>query len=51
MARVGLEREECRIDEDVGEIAVCVVVFSPQLDCPILFSFDVDIFTTPDTAG
>lgn len=48
---MGLEIEECVVDEGVGEIIVCVVVSSPQLDCPILFPFDVNLFTTPGTAG
>ena len=50
-AVIGLEIAESVVDEDVGEIAVCVVVFSPQLDCPVLFPFDVHILTTPGTAG
>ena len=50
-AVIGLEREVCVVDEDVGEMEVCVVVFRPQLDCPIAFPFDVVFYTTPDTAS
>ena len=51
MAVVGLELEECVVDEGVGDMAVCVVVFSPQDDCSILFPFIVNVFTNSDTAG
>ena len=49
-AVIGLEREVCVVDEDVGEMEVCVVVFRPQLSCPIAFPFDVVVYTTPGSA-
>ena len=39
------------VDEGVGDMAACVVVFSPQDDCSILFPFVVNVFTSSDTAG
>lgn len=48
---MGLEMEQCVVDEDVGELIVCVVVSRPLLDCPILYPFDAEISTSPDTAG
>ena len=48
---VGLELEECEIDENVGEMDVCLFVFTPELDCPILFPFEMNFYTTPGTAS
>ena len=48
---IGLEREVCVVDEGVGEMEVCVVVFRPDLDCPIVFPFEMIFYTTPGTAG
>ena len=35
------------VQEDVGAAEVCVVVYSPQLECPILFPFEL-LLTTID---
>ena len=37
--------------ESKGEVEVCVVVFMPQLPCPISFPFEINVFTTNDKAG
>ena len=50
VAVIGLEREVCVVDEGVGEMEVCVIVFRPNLDCPIIFPFDMIFYTTPGTA-
>ena len=50
-AVIGLALDERVVDEDVGELEVCVVVVSPQLDCPIVFPFQLSIFTASGTAG
>ena len=49
-AVIGMEKEVCVVHEDVGEMEVCVVVRRPELDCPIIFPFDMIFYTTPGTA-
>ena len=50
-AVIGLEREHCEVPENEGEMEVCVVIFEPDLDCPIVFPFEMIFYTTPGTAG
>ena len=50
-AKVGLEQTFFREVEDVGAIEVCAVVFEPDLECPIKFPFDVQLYTTDRSAG
>ena len=50
-ARVGLEQTFFRVIEDVGVIELCAVVFEPDLECPIKFPFDVQLYTTYGSAG
>ena len=39
-------------EEDVsGEVEGCVVVFTPELLCPIAFPFDIHVYTKPNTAS
>ena len=45
-AAVGLERTLYSVNEDVGAIEVCVVVYSPETPpCPIAFAFNVSLST------
>ena len=37
--------------EDAGFIELCAVVYSPIIDCPIEFPFNVSLSTRDDTAG
>ena len=50
-AVVGLERTFYSVSEDVGVVEVCAIVYSPTIDCPIAFSFDVSLSTSDNTAG
>lgn len=51
MAIVGLQFENMEVNENARELEVCIVVHTPETDCPITFPFEVNIFTTSDTAG
>ena len=45
VAVVGLERTFYQVPEDVGVVEVCAVVYSPNITCPIEFSFAVGLST------
>ena len=51
MAVVGLERTFYRVIESVGVVEVCANVYSPIIDCPIAFPFDVRLSTSDGSAG
>ena len=48
---VGLDRTSYNISEEIGMIEVCAIIYSPVIDCPIAFPFDVSLITTHGTAG
>ena len=48
---MGLERTIYSVFEDVGVVEVCAIVYSPTIDCPITFPFDVSLTTSDNTAG
>ena len=48
---VGLEKTIYNVSESVGVVEVCAIVYSPTIDCPIAFPFDVSLSTSDDTAG
>ena len=48
---VGLERTFYQVSEDVGVVEVCAIVYSPEIDCPIAFPFDVRLRTLNGSAG
>ena len=51
-AVVGLERTIFTVQEDVGVVELCAIVYEPSgIDCPIDFAFDVRLSTWDDTAG
>ena len=50
-AVVGLEHVQYSVIEEDGVIEVCAVVSSPDIDCPVDFSFEVKFFTVDVTAG
>ena len=50
-AVVGLEQVQYSVNEEDGVIEVCAVVSSPDIDCPVDFSFKVKFFTADVTAG
>ena len=50
-ARVGLEQTFFREIEDMGVIELCAVVFQPNIECPIKFPFDVQLYTADGSAG
>ena len=50
-AIVGLEKTFFRVNESVGTVELCAVVFSPDISCPIKFPFEVRLFTEDGTAG
>ena len=37
--------------EDVGVIELCAIVFEPDIECPVKFSFGVHLYTAAGTAG
>ena len=51
MAVVGLERTLYSVAEDVGVVEVCAIVYSPTIDCPITFPFNVSLSTIDGSAG
>ena len=51
VAVVGLEQTFFRVSEDVGVVELCAVVYTPIIECPIEFPFDVRLSTRDDTAG
>ena len=51
VAVVGLEKTFYSVSEDVGVVEVCAIVYSPTIDCPIAFPFDVGLSTLDNTAG
>ena len=50
-AVVGLEKTMYSVSEDVGVVEVCAIVYSPTIDCPIAFPFNVSLSTSDRTAG
>ena len=50
-AVVGLEKTFYRISEEAVQIEVCAIVYSPALDCPFNFAFDIGYYTRDNSAG
>ena len=50
-ALVGLEKTIYSVSEYVGVVEVCAIVYSPTINCPIVFPFDVSLSTSENTAG
>ena len=48
---MGLEETFYQVSETDGVVVVCVVVYEPNISCPIKFPFDVNLFTTDGSAG
>ena len=48
---MGLEKTIYSVSENVGVLEVCAIVYSPTIDCPIAFPFDVSLSTSDRTAG
>ena len=48
---MGLERVNLTVSEDVGVVELCARVFEPDIECPIVFPFDVVLSTADRTAG
>ena len=48
---VGLEKTIYSVSENVGLVETCVIVYSPNINCPIAFPFDVGLSTSDNTAG
>ena len=48
---VGLERTLYQVSEDDGVVEVCAIVYSPNITCPITFSFNASLSTNDDNAG
>ena len=51
MAVVGLEKTFYNITEDADVVEVCAIVYSPTIDCPIAFPFNVSLSTEGFSAG
>ena len=50
-AVVGLEKTIYSVSKNVGVVEVCAIVYSPTIDCPIAFPFDVSLSTSNNAAG
>ena len=48
---MGLERTVYSVSEHVGAVEVCAIVYSPTIDCPIVFSFNVSLSSSDSSAG
>ena len=50
---VGLERTLYQVSEDVGAVNVCAIInfYSSNVDCPVPFSFDINLLTGDGSAG
>ena len=49
---MGLEQTIFTVQEDVGVVELCAIVFGPSgIECPIAFAFDIRLSTWDDTAG
>ena len=46
VAVVGLDNIVYHDSEGVGVVEVCVVVYSPDIDCPIEFPFNLSLSTS-----
>ena len=46
-----MERTFFEVMEDVEFIELCAVVFEPDINCPIQFSFNIHLYTANGTAG
>ena len=51
VARVGFEEMFYEVNETTGIVEICVVVYEPDIDCPIQMEFTVSIETRAETAG
>ena len=51
VAVVGLERTSYQVSEGVNMLELCVIVYSPSIECPIEIPFNVNLFTSDNTAG
>ena len=51
VAVVGLEETFYNVSESVGEVELCVIVYQPQIQCPISFPFIVALGTRQGTAS
>ena len=50
-AVVGLEWTFYQVSENAGVVEMCAIVYSPTIDCPITFPFNVSLSTSVDSAG
>ena len=51
VAIVGLEETFYQVNETIGTMEVCAVVYEPQVECPIQIDFNVTFETRAETAG
>ena len=50
-AVVGFKRSRVTVQEDVGMVQLCVEIFSPDIECPVLLPFELIVTATNGTAG
>ena len=48
---VGLDRTFYQVLEDVGVVEVCAIVHSPNITCPIEYTFHINLSTSNGSAG
>ena len=51
VARVGFEETFYRANEAGGTVEICVIVYQPNIECPIEMNFSVTFETRSETAG
>ena len=50
-AVVGLDKTDYQVSEDVGVVEVCAIVHTPNITCPIEFTFHINLSTSDKSAG
>ena len=48
---VGFERTVTGVGEEQGMVQVCLRIFSPNVDCPVAFPFELIMRTRDESAG
>ena len=51
VAELGLEQTLYTVPEDVGEVEVCVAVYRPVIECPIILPVTVILLLNSDDPG
>ena len=50
-AVIGFKRSRVAVQEDEGMVQVCVEIFSPDIECPVVFPIELIITASDGSAG